>query len=296
MVIRNRTRSRSSARDRVAQTNDYSLAVTCDQLKHTVQGVSEVVINTAGGNDTVLLTGHWTFRGDVPQISPGVRSISIKTGGGDDEVKFIDFDSQQLNGIISGPHIAIDTGNGNDLAWFRPIFHPPTLFAGLDLSVRTGGGDDNVMVENLAFAAPSADAPASRVAIDTAGGDDVVTLDNWVSVAGISGPEESLPGGGMSLAVATGAGRDTFAFIDSFFASDISPTVQVDLGGGDDTATMYDNQFGGGLVQKVIGGDGNDLALFSCDAIAGLFDAFVDLGRGDDAVQLMGNTFGGPAN
>src|SRR4051812_4726850 len=84
----------------VAQTTDPTLLVTCDQLKPmTVDHVSEVVIDTAGGADNVLLTGQWTFQGKG-QTTLGVRSISVNTGGGDDAVKFTDFGGQSLNGIV----------------------------------------------------------------------------------------------------------------------------------------------------------------------------------------------------
>jgi hypothetical protein len=327
-----------------SQTNDYSLLVTCDQLKQTVDHVSEVVIDTAGGADNVLLNGQWVFQGKGKTM-PGVRSISVNTGGGDDEFKFIDFNGQSVNGIVPGPHIVIDTGSGDDLAWFRPIFHPPTLFAGLELSVRTGEGEDSVLVENLAFAASSADAPtrfgavlptppnASRIGVDSGTGGDVVSLGNWSSSAAIIGPEVGLSGGGVSLSVETGAGRDKFLFHDNDLIAG-SFDASVDLGSDDDTATflgntfggpvqltvnggaendrieiggadndgddyagmMYENQFKSSLALVITGGSGDDLALLLCDGIAGSFDASVDLGSGNDTLIMEDNIFGGGLN
>jgi hypothetical protein len=272
----------------VAQTNDYSLVVTCDQLKQTVDHVSELVIDTAGGADTVLLTGQWAFQGKGKTM-PGVQSISVNTGGGDDEVRFIDFSGQSVNGIVPGPHIEIDTGSGNDLAWFRPIFHPPTLFAGLELFVRTGGGEDTILLQNLAFgpeesalAALGAGLPApptsSRIGVDSGTGGDVVSLDDW-------------EGGNLSLSVETGAGSDIVNIMNNKFAAPVD--VFLGLGAGDDTATVESNYYNQGLNMILDAGDGRDTATIADNTYAGATLIGMLLGRGDDTATFAGNTING---
>ncbi|MBB5869765.1 uncharacterized protein YukE [Allocatelliglobosispora scoriae] len=187
------------------------------------QQIGDAWRGVAEGGDPFLLPGESS---QTLVLRDGHRVV-IATGAGNDDVRvFIDEAGQRV----------VDVNGGR---WL--------LAADAEVTIRTGDGDDSVVV-----------APGSAVRLTVLGGDGrdlLVGGDGTERLLGLGGDDRILAGGGADV-VSGGAGND---YVDAGAADDI-----VDGGWGDDT--LYGLAGGDHLA----GGDGRD---------------FVEGGTGRDAVD-----------
>jgi probable HAF family extracellular repeat protein len=100
----------------------------------------------------------------------------------------------------------------------------------------------------------------------------------------------------VGIVVDLGKGEDNVSFTGKWSAVSF---VNIDLGAGDDTATLHDNSFAAPLQLAIDAGAGNDTIAVEDSVFAnpkGLHALRIDTGAGNDAVSILCDSFHGPAS
>src|SRR5262245_6185093 len=185
-----------------------TVEVTIGGKTATYGHVFGILVDTAGGNDSVSVMGKWS----------GLSQVSLDLGDGDD-VAICGCDS--FGGDLD---LRLDLGDGNDVA----AFEPNNDFDGaLQLTIDAGAGDDKVSMQ-----CDSAHDTALVSLVLGAGNDTAIFYENDFD-------------GSLQLAVDAGAGNDAVSFnCDGAHGASV---LSITLGAGDDTAAVEENSFDGGL-------------------------------------------------
>jgi hypothetical protein len=303
--------------DEIIHVHDYAGGVRvhvdedgggAEDFDATYYGVSNIKINTNGGDDVVYVS-YLSISG----------TLDIKTGAGDDRVRidgYADYFDSNYGDVSIGKDLKIDTGSGDDRVL---VFADDEYYTSIGgkLEIKTQGGDDDVHV----YAEDGKTLSVGKdVKIETHGGYDEVRLDAHPgSTVEIDGKVEIKSGAdddsvyvggegyvfiGKDLHIDTGGGSssgddrvDLFAdFGQGAGLLDVDGSVRINTHHGDDGVYIGAQEDGDIDIGKDLhidtGGDtGEDLVRLDADD----YGSYIDVGRhvnihthnGDDDVLFI---------
>jgi hypothetical protein len=291
------------------QPADRVVQVAGDSETWTFSGVDEIVVNTGDGDDQATSS-------KPKEIVVVGSKIKFEMGAGNDSVRIDDGGTTDRPTLFNASLVAaVDLGTGADRLTVDVQHHDD-----VDLDVLTSDGGDGVAIGMLLPAVQKVRDAAARIQMQLVGGGNLVSV--ATSEAGDADLRVRV---GASPTISDSANdRYTFNFrgtgnlqfpnsvvfgtelseVDDTVSVDVmgleSPFIQLDTGGGDDTAhvtqtrqiTIIQDLAPPPAILDLTMGDGNDRAIIDCEGYAFLQQSIL-AGAGNDAVAVRNRLFVG---
>ena len=276
------------------------------EIASTHTGITQVL--AGGGNDTVdveSITGATTIHGQEGDDNLRVNSVVGSEANGLATTLVLDgeagSDNYDVNIFGNGDSLVtvFDSGTAttetDTLAIYGSDVRDDFLLRASDKSSALGGVAFAAALHGDQVERVNYDERLENLIVDTAGGDDHVTLDdNWAktTVRGGVGKDQFQVGqifqSARDAAGSNIAGEDEFATVETtrgFLSNGVSNDTTIQGGSGEDIFVIFRNT--GEL--NLDGGDGDDLFTVRSFAKEGSVESTIDLGEGVDTVEYVGN-------